>query len=239
MSDYAVQARNLTVKNNRFTLGPLNFDIPKGTITCVVGRNGAGKTTLLKAVLGKKDIYNGGLSFGEFNYLENENEIRDLVAFVADDYNISDTVSIRGLKGSINGVDSRFNEKAFENFLQKFGIDEDQKINNLSLGQRRKLMLSVALSLNPEIIFLDELTANFDIVSVKEILEILQEYMNNSNHTIVMSTNNVHDVEMISDYVLFLRNGKIIDFDDIESLKSKHASQSLEEIFVSKLGGQL
>lgn len=100
-------------------------------------------------------------------------------------------------------------------------------------------MLSVAISSEPEILFLDELTANFDIVSVKEILEILQEYMNNSNHTIVMSTNNVHDVEMISDYVLFLRNGKIIDFDDIESLKSKHSSQSLEEIFLRKLGGQL
>lgn len=238
MSEFALQARNLTVKNNRFTLGPLNLDIPKGAITCIVGRNGAGKTTLLKTLLGKTDVVDGGLSFGGFNYLENENEVRKLVASVLEEIKASNTVNLTLLRKSIEKIDSRFQGNTFNHYLNQFGINLDSTIPNLSLGQRKKLSLAIALSLKPEILFLDELTSNFDVVSVKEILEILQDYMNDSKNTIIMATNSIHDVETISDYVLFLKEGRIEDFDNIESLKSKHKTQSLKDIFLIKLGDQ-
>lgn len=64
MNEYAIRTKGLVVKKDNFTLGPISLDIPKGTITCVIGRNGSGKTTFLNTITGRASVSSGGLSYG-------------------------------------------------------------------------------------------------------------------------------------------------------------------------------
>lgn len=236
MSEYAIRTKGLVVKQENFTLGPISLDIPKGSITCIVGRNGAGKTTLINTLLGRENVEFGGMSFGQYNYVEHEEEIRKLVA-TSDDLTVSNNVKLSFVSSKLPKIDSRFDNGIFQSYLSKFFIDPEENIRNLSLGTQKKISLFIALSLQPRILFLDEITANFDLISVNEILDVLMEYMEDPENTIIMSTNNISDVDMISDYIVFLKEGKVVEFNDLETLKHNNDTQSLEEIFVDKLGG--
>lgn len=236
----ALECRNLIVQNDDFRLGPINFELQKGTITCLLGRNGAGKTTLLKSLLGLQDVENGSISFGQYNFIQHEKEIRLITASVFDRFSINHDFNSNYLSKTLENAtknDIPFNTVKFFDLLERFKIDPKTSFKNLSLGSQKKISLFIAICREPEILLIDEVTSNFDVISIKEILDLLLEFMEEPNHTILISTNDIHDIANITDYVMVLKEGQLVQYSDIETLRMAHNTQSLEEIFIETIQG--
>lgn len=239
MNEYAIRTKGLVVKKDNFTLGPISLDIPKGTITCVIGRNGSGKTTFLNTITGRASVSSGGLSYGQYNFVENETQIRSMISYVYDQFQFSKNLPIKMMISYLENGEPRFNKEKFLELLNRFNINEENKITELSLGEIKKVMLSLSISVDPKVLFLDEVTSNCDVISKKEMIDVVLEYMDNQEKTVIISTNEVHDVEQVCDYIIILDKGQILEYSDIESVRNKYDNQSLEEIFTQLVGEKL
>lgn len=95
-------------------------------------------------------------------------------------------------------------------FLEKFNIDKKLKVKELSRGMKIKLMLSIALSHNAELLILDEPTSGLDPSMREEFMEVISDYMQDDRHTVLFSTHITQDLETIADYIVFIDNGEIV-----------------------------
>ena len=104
----------------------------------------------------------------------------------------------------------KWEENTYWNFLEKFNIDKKLKVKELSRGMKIKLMLSIALSHNAELLILDEPTSGLDPSMREEFVEVISDYMQDDNHTVLFSTHITQDLETIADYIVFIDNGEIV-----------------------------
>ena len=103
-----------------------------------------------------------------------------------------------------------WDEYAYWKFLEKFNIDRKLKVKELSRGMKIKLMLSIALSHNAELLILDEPTSGLDPSMREEFVEVISDYMQDDRHTVLFSTHITQDLETIADYIVFIDNGEIV-----------------------------
>ena len=103
-----------------------------------------------------------------------------------------------------------WNSKQFFNFIKSFDIPLKSKVRELSRGMKIKLMLSIALSHNTDLLILDEPTSGLDPSTRDEFVDIIQKYMENEENTVLFSTHITQDLEAIADYIIFIDDGKLI-----------------------------
>lgn len=202
-----VEIKNLNKKYANFALEDINFSIPNGYVTGFIGKNGMGKTTTIKSII-SLNHYEGSVSFSNTDLHENFNNQKIGVimddSFLAKDWNM-----ILVNKAMKVGYDN-WNEELFNSYLVRFNIDKKIKVKELSRGMKIKLMLAIALSLQAELLVLDEPTSGLDPSMREEFCEIISEYMEDDNHTVLFSTHITQDLESIADYIVFIDEGKII-----------------------------
>lgn len=202
-----VEIKNLNKKYANFALEDINFSIPNGYVTGFIGKNGMGKTTTIKSII-SLNHYEGSVSFSNTDLHENFNNQKIGVimddSFLAKDWNM-----ILVNKAMKVGYDN-WNEELFNSYLVRFNIDKKIKVKELSRGMKIKLMLAIALSHQAELLVLDEPTSGLDPSMREEFCEIISEYMEDDNHTVLFSTHITQDLESIADYIVFIDEGKII-----------------------------
>ncbi|HEL0510076.1 TPA: ABC transporter ATP-binding protein [Streptococcus equi subsp. zooepidemicus] len=202
-----VEIKNLNKKYANFALEDINFSIPNGYVTGFIGKNGMGKTTTIKSII-SLNHYEGSVSFSNTDLHENFNNQKIGVimddSFLAKDWNM-----ILVNKAMKVGYDN-WNEELFNSYLVRFNIDKKMKVKELSRGMKIKLMLAIALSHQAELLVLDEPTSGLDPSMREEFCEIISEYMEDDNHTVLFSTHITQDLESIADYIVFIDEGKII-----------------------------
>ena len=210
MSDYAIEIKNLVKKFDSFTLGPIDLSIPKGTIVGYIGQNGAGKSTTIKLLLGllKKDS-------GEIKILGYDNpnsiELKDKIGVVFDDLLVPEEMTLVDLEKFCSRVYSKWDRDFFYQLKKKFNLSDKQAIKSYSRGMRMKLSMAIALSHNAEILILDEATSGLDPIVREEILDFLLDFMQDENHTILISSHILSDLEKVADYIAFINNGKVVE----------------------------
>ena len=202
-----IEIKNLNKDYQNFTLKNVNFSIPAGYVTGFIGRNGMGKTTTIKSILSL--IQNQGeiLSIhGDEKTKLNNQKIGVIMddSFLAKDWNME--LVNQAMKV---GYD-KWEENTYWNFLEKFNIDKKLKVKELSRGMKIKLMLSIALSHNAELLILDEPTSGLDPSMREEFVEVISDYMQDDRHTVLFSTHITQDLETIADYIVFIDNGEIV-----------------------------
>ena len=198
-----VEIKNLNKKYPNFSLENVSFSIPKGYVTGFIGKNGMGKTTTIKSII-SLNRYDGNVRFGSENFDNQKIGVIMADSFLAKDWNM-------GLvnKAMKVGYDN-WNEESFRSYIAKFNINEKMKVKELSGGMKIKLMLAIALSHRAELLILDEPTSGLDPSMREEFREIISEYMEDEDHTVLFSTHITQDLESISDYIVFIDEGKII-----------------------------
>lgn len=222
MSKYAIEINKLVKNFGEFTLGPLNLSIPKGTIVGYIGQNGAGKTTTIKLLLGllNKDS-------GEIKILDNADPksigFKNKIGIVFDDLFFPEEMTLMDVGKLCSRVYSEWNENIFYDLICKFNLPKRIKIKNYSRGMRMKLSMSIALSHNAELLILDEATSGLDPIVREEILDLLLNFMQDEEHTILISSHILSDLEKISDYIAFIHEGKIVLFETKDELKENYA----------------
>lgn len=202
-----IEIKNLKKDYQNFALKDVNFSIPEGYVTGFIGRNGMGKTTTIKSILSLIQYQGEILSIHDDEKTKLDNQKIGVImddSFLAKDWNME--LVNQAMKV---GYDE-WNENAYWKFLEKFNIDKKLKVKELSRGMKIKLMLSIALSHNAELLILDEPTSGLDPSMREEFVEVISDYMQDDRHTVLFSTHITQDLETIADYIVFIDNGEIV-----------------------------
>ena len=208
--EYAIEVRNLTKEYENFKLENASFNVGKGTIMGFIGENGAGKSTTIKAILNliKKD--NGLITVLGKEINRNEKGIKNELGIVLNDGNFNEKLNVKAINKIMKNIYKRWDDDVFYKYIEKFNIDTSKKIEEFSKGMKMKLSIAIALSHKAKILILDEATSGLDPVARDEVLDILMEFIQNEENSILMSSHITSDLEKIADYITFIHNGKII-----------------------------
>ena len=207
----AIEIRNL-VKNygDKFTLGEINLDIPSGIIIGLIGENGAGKTTLIKSILNIIRSDKGNIKIFEKDIKINESEIKENIGVVLDNMFFPELLMPKDINSIMKDVYKNWDEQLFNKYLSEFKLKNNQSIKSMSKGMRKKLEIATALSHHPKLLILDEPTSGLDPVVRNEVLDIFLDFIQDEEHTILLSTHITSDLEHIADKIIFINQGKVV-----------------------------
>lgn len=202
-----ILAKNLAKSYEKFKLGPNDFAIKKGFVTGFIGKNGMGKTTTIKALLSlinyDGEIFLDGKKINNLTYLQDVGLVMD-DSFLGKDWTL-DLVN----EAMAIGYD-RWDAKTYYAYLDKFELEREKKVSDLSRGMKIKLMLAVALSHDAKILILDEPTSGLDPAMRDELVDMILDFMEDPDHTVLFSTHITQDLDRIADYIVFIDQGKIV-----------------------------
>ncbi|MEM6725915.1 MAG: ABC transporter ATP-binding protein [Bacteroidota bacterium] len=235
------KASNLwkTFRKNQFTIQDVSLDLRLGEITGVVGENGNGKTTLFRMLIGELDIDSGELSYPFLaSYLQEPALTWDLIkhhiAFIPQDLpkwfgsvkdNLHYELAIHGIKGEQN-------DEEVEYIIHRLGLEshQDKSWAQLSGGYKLRFALAKALVWKPVMLVIDEPLANLDIKAQLVILNDLRDLANSYRHplTILISSQHLHEIENVSDRILFLREGAPEYYGKVEDLGNERQENTFE-----------
>ena len=195
-------------------LTDLNFEIQRGDIVGLIGKNGCGKTTLMKMILGLTPLTKGEIQFeGDSEYTTKRNSLNK-IGFLLDcklfeDFSAYDNLKLFSMYSSSfdkSGLDKRINK-----LLKFVGLDSSKKlVKSYSFGMKQRLGLALALLDDPEFLILDEPFVGLDPAGVRVLLDYIVKLRREKRVTILISSHQLHEIEEICDYFLFI-NGKSIE----------------------------
>lgn len=234
MSNYAIEIKDLVKQFDNFKLGPINLTIPKGTIVGYIGQNGAGKSTTIKLLLGLLNKDSGEIKIlDEIN--PNSVALKDKLSIVFDDLLVPEEMTLVDVEKFCSRVYSKWNKNSFYKFKEKFNLPDKKIIKNYSRGMKMKLSMAVALSHNAELLILDEATSGLDPIVREEILDLLLDFMQDENHTILISSHILSDLEKVADYIAFINDGKILFMETKDELKENYGICTLSNEEVTSI----
>lgn len=209
--EYAVKIDHLVKNFGSFALRDVSLAIPGGTILGLIGENGAGKSTVIKCLLGV--LHPDG---GDIALLEGEGLTG--VGYVPDECPFSDQLKVKQVGAFCAGLFPGWEDSLFAHYLEKFDLPADKKVKELSRGMKMKLSITVALSHRPKLLVLDEATSGLDPIVRDEVLEIFNEFTREEDHSILISSHILSDLEKLCDYIAFLHRGRLLFCDEKDRL---------------------
>ncbi len=210
MTADAVVIQGLTKRYKDFTLDNISFRIPKGSIMGFVGENGAGKTTTIKAMLDLIRTESGEAYLLGCPSTKLTMDVKAELGVVFDGSNFHDNLTIENINLVMKNIYSNWEETLFYSYVQRFGLPQNKIIKEYSRGMKMKLSIAAALSHHSKLLILDEATSGLDPMVRDEILDIFLEFIQDEEHTILLSSHIISDIEKIADYVTFIHKGKIV-----------------------------
>lgn len=204
----AIEIHNLVKKyDSKFQLGSLDLQIPSGMIVGLIGENGAGKTTLIKSILDIIKIDSGEISiFGE----KNNSAVKEDIGVVLDNMFFPELLTVYDIHLIMKDVFKSWDSALFFRYLDEFKLPRNKQLKSLSKGMRKKVEIVTALSHHPKLLILDEPTSGLDPVVRNEVLDLFLDFVQDEEHTIVLSTHITSDLEHIADHVVFLHQGNVV-----------------------------
>lgn len=187
-----------------------SVDIPKGYITGIIGTNGAGKTTLISSILNITKYDQGTIYFDGKSITSEDILYKNQIGIVMDSNFYPSFWTTNILEKTISSQYNNWSHDDFNSYLRKFKIDRNKKISSLSKGMQMKLMIATALAYDSKLLILDEPTSGLDPISRDELLNILLEYVQKNNHSVIFSTHITSDLDKIADFIIYIFNGRIL-----------------------------
>ena len=220
--DNILEIKNVSKKYKDFALNNINISLPYGYIMGFVGPNGSGKTTTIKLIMNLVNKDSGEINiFGKDN-IENEIDIKKDIGFVYDDNVYFENMSIIKNAKIIAPFYENWDWDLFNTLLKRFELNPKQQLKKLSKGMKTKFNLCMALCHNARLIIMDEPTSGLDPLIRRELLDILQEYIQKGDRSILFSTHITSDLEMTADYITFINRGKIIISDEYIKVSERY-----------------
>ncbi len=210
MNRNALTVSGLTKKYGEFTLSDISFEVPRGTITGLIGENGAGKSTTLNSILGLIHKDEGNISILGTPIEEVTPEIRQKIGVVFDGTNFSEELTPKKLNKVLKGIYASWDEEYFFVLLEKLSLPVTKKIKSFSKGMKAKLSIAVAFAHHPKLLILDEATSGLDPIVRDDILDMFLEFVQDEENSILVSSHITSDLEKVADYIVFIHEGRLI-----------------------------
>ena len=205
-----------------FKLKNASFSLDEGYIMGFIGRNGAGKSTTLKAMLNLVHKDGGSVTMFGQDFFQQEQQCKQQLGVVL---GMADYYPKRKLQ-EIAQVTRRFythwDQETFMGYLQRFSLDPQKRIEQLSSGMRVKFALALALSHDARLLILDEPTSGLDPVSRSDLLVLFRQLVAEGERSILFSTHITSDLDQCADYITYIRQGEILCSQNRESFLDQY-----------------
>lgn len=226
----AIELHEVTKVYRDFMLDNISFSLPMGTIMGLVGENGAGKSTTIKLIMNALALDNGSVSvFGVSNQSKEFINLKQDIGIVLDEAYFPEVLSAKDLDTIMKETYVNWDRSAYLEYIQKFNLPADKKIQEYSRGMKMKLAIAAALSHHPKLLILDEATSGLDPMVRDEILDIFNDFTRDETHSVLLSSHIISDLEKICDYITFLHKGRLVLCDEKDALLEKYAVVKLSE----------
>ena len=209
-TENAIEIRGLSKRFPRFQLGPLDLTVPAGAMYGLVGPNGAGKTTTLDLIFGLGLRDEGEIRVLGFDHKKDEVRMKLAAAYVSPHTSYVPWKYIGRAVQFISGFYPDWDQAYCDDLLQRFKIDKKDKIATLSLGAGIKLGLILALARRPKVLIMDEPTLGLDALSKRELFAELLALMGDEDHTVLISSHNLADLERFADHIGIINEGTLL-----------------------------
>jgi ABC-2 type transport system ATP-binding protein len=194
----------------RFDLKDVSFSLEPGYIMGFIGRNGAGKTTTLKSILRLVHPDSGTVTVLGKDFAADEFACKQQIGLVLGGITYYAQKKLKVIADVTRRFYPEWDAAAFSGYLTRVDLDTDKTVKELSDGMRVKFALALALSHNARLLILDEPTSGLDPVSRDDLLELFQELIENSDRSILFSTQITSDLEKCADFITYIKKGEII-----------------------------
>ena len=237
-----IEVQNLfKVFKNIEAVNKINFKIKEKETLALLGPNGCGKTTTIGMLLGLITPTHGKIFINEEELNYKNHQFLHLMNFASPYIELPKKLTvmenlkvygkmylIKNLKEKIEQLVENLNLKSFLN----------KKTGELSSGQKNRVSLAKSLINDPKILLLDEPTASLDPDTGDYVRSYLEKYKKEKDISILLASHNMNEVTRLSDYVLMMKEGQIIDQGKAQDLISKHGRDTLEQVFLKLVRGK-
>ena len=198
----------LTKTYQDFVLDHVSFTVPGGSIVGLIGENGAGKSTTINAALGLIQKEDGVVSI--LGKEEMDGDVKEQIGVVFDGSNYPEILSPRKLNRVMKNIYRTWDEQVYLRLLKQFSLPPDKQIKQFSKGMKMKLAIAAAFSHHSRLLVLDEATSGLDPVVRDDILDMLLDFVQDEEHSILVSSHITSDLEKIANYIVFIHEGKVV-----------------------------
>lgn len=212
-----------------------SLELQDGCVTGLIGQNGAGKSTTFKAVLGLISIDGGRIEVFGKDVKELSKEDRENIGVVLSGSGFSGYLTVHDIIPILSSMYTAFQKADFQKRCRKFGLPMDKKIKDFSTGMKAKLKVLVAMSHDAKLLILDEPTAGLDVIARDELLDMMREYIEDGNRSILISSHISSDLEGLCDDLYMIHDGNIIMHEDTDRLLGDYGLLKVTEAQYGKL----
>lgn len=205
-----VSLRGIAKSYKHFQLNNIDLEIEPGTVNGLIGPNGAGKSTTMRIMMGLVRPDAGTVSVLGQAISSSEANAKQDIGFFSDDMRLYKSESIAFHMQFVRSLFTSWDEDYAQQLLDRFGLVAQQKVKELSHGQRVKAQLLLILARHPKLLILDEPTNGLDPMAKQEVLAELMQIVSDESRTILYSSHNTQDVEQISDTITFIDRGQVL-----------------------------
>ena len=220
MTESVLEARGVTKRfKEKTVLDQLDFTLPRGSVTGLLGKNGSGKTTLLKCMLGLQTPQSGTITVLGEDSRQLSGAAKARLAYVPQEISLYPWMKVRQVIAYTAAFYPRWNSTLIERLIKDWEINPEDKVGPLSTGQLQKLGLLLALGHEPELLILDEPVASLDPSARRQFLATLLDIAMTGERTVLFSTHITSDLERVADRVAIMQSGRIVFDDELATLK--------------------
>lgn len=202
----------------------INFSIPKGEISSLIGVNGSGKTTILNHIMNILPITSGEILIdGE----KLSPRIYEKISFIPDAAIMLPEMKIREAMDFMQEFYDTWNEQRAQDILIFFRLKEEYKINTLSKGNVAKVNLLLGLSLDVDYVLMDEPFSGIDIFTREQIAEIFTSYLV-EDKGVLITTHEIHEIEFLVDRVILIDDGVVLREFNVEEIREDEGKSIID-----------
>lgn len=228
-----ISIKNITFGYTSSTqvLKDFSLEFSQGGVYGLLGKNGTGKSTLLYLITGLLRAQHGTV---EIDGVAAEKRQADTLAelfIVPEEYDLP-AISLRRYVEALKPFYPHFSDELLEKCLEEFEMPTDVNLGALSMGQKKKVYMCIALAANTKYLLLDEPTNGLDILSKSLFRKVVVRGMS-ENKTVIISTHQVHDVEHLLDHVVIIDRNRVLLDQKLE--ESDDAPIDIEKLFIDTL----
>ncbi len=218
----------------------ISLTVEEGEIFGLIGHNGAGKTTTLRMISTLLRITSGTIEVFGHDVACEPDEVRKIISYLPEDAGAYKDLTGRAYLEFIAGFFATGDRKdaMVERgiALADLGDRIDSKVDTYSKGMMRRLLIARAIMPGPRLAIMDEVTSGLDVINAFEIREVIREIAG-SGVTVVMSSHNMFEVDMLCDRVGMIDQGNLVLLGKPDDLKRQFGVETLEEVFVKAVKG--
>ena len=219
----AIELSHINKSFGDFAIRDLNLTVPSGTICGLVGENGAGKSTTIRLLMGALRPDSGTASVLGVDVTSLEfRKVKENVGVVLDEAYFPESLNAVQVGKIMAATYRRWDQRLYDSYLKRFDLPEKKQFKDFSRGMRMKLAIAVALSHQPKLLVLDEATAGLDPIVRDEVLDIFNEFTREEDHSILISSHILSDLEKLCDYIAFIHKGDLLFCEEKDQLLEQY-----------------